>query len=310
MTEAATVDWDTLITEAIETPDAVLSNFRITRVHYLLSTALQEAVGPDAGANFHSWAVWGSRKAGITIRKADKDQASRDAMIVAGVVGGAVGAIVGWLTASTAGWSITAAMGLWVPAGTLAGGGCGRLLAAYTRNAASRSILEGNRTVLDDIGRLTARYLAYAAAVPQPSSADFDEFLAKFTPGPTDEGGQDLLRRAFEQYEAARRSSDPKVRHEANYFANCLAVLHEHIRLQPYISRSLPFLIKKCVTERLMTYSVGKKQLAVHEDVPPLAGEPFPATLKDLQNKELNEFLNGPHGWDPGRGTLANTRAR
>lgn len=302
--------WDALITQAIETPDPVLSNFRITHAHYLLSSALLEAVGREAGANFHSWAVWGSRKAGITIRKEDKDQASRDAMIVAGIAGGLVGALVGWLISSATEWSAITALSVWIPFGIVTGGYCGRLLAAYTRNAASRLILEGNRTVLDDIGRVTARYLAYADANPQPDDSAFGEFLAQFRPEPTDQGGQDLLRRAFKQYEAARRSSDAKVRHEANYFANCLAVLHEHIRLQPYISRSLPLLIRKCVTERLMTYSVGRKQLAVHEDVPPLDTAPFPPTLADMQNDDLKQFLEGPSGWDPGKGTLKNTRAR
>ena len=100
-----------------------------------------------------------------------------------------------------------------------------------------------------------------------------------------------------------------KVQHECNYFANCLAVLHEHIRLQPYISKSLPFLIRKCVTQRLMTYSVGAKQLSVHEDVPPLGDAAYPKTLLRIDNPQLNDFLDGPNGWNAGRRTLENTRA-
>jgi len=53
---------------ALREPDPVLANLKITRCHYLLAQALERALGPGAGANFHSWAVWGSRKAGVTIR--------------------------------------------------------------------------------------------------------------------------------------------------------------------------------------------------------------------------------------------------
>ncbi|MDP1561093.1 MAG: hypothetical protein Q8M16_06825 [Pirellulaceae bacterium] len=109
---------------------------------------------------------------------------------------------------------------------------------------------------------------------------------------------------------AAFCSSDSKVRHECNYFANCLAVLHEHIKLQPYIAHSLPFLIRKCVTTRLMTYNVGESVLAVHQDVPPLGAVAFPTTLEKIENMKLREFLDGPLGWDISRGKLVNTAAK
>src|SRR4029077_2990904 len=70
--------WERAIREAVDDPDPVLANLKITRCHYLLSRALGDVLGPDAGANFHSWAVWGSRKAGVTIRQEDLDQARRD----------------------------------------------------------------------------------------------------------------------------------------------------------------------------------------------------------------------------------------
>ncbi len=315
MTDAprTAAEWDALILDAVETPDPALSNFKVTRIHHLLALALRDAVGAEAGSNFHHWAVWGSRKAGVTIRQEDRDQASRDATVVAGVVGGLVGVAVGWLLASAAGWPLLASVAGWTLAGVATGGYCGYLLAGYTRNSASRLILEGNRTVLDDIGRMTARYLEYvrkAAEEGGDPDGPFRAFLSRFREGPTDRGGQDMLRKAFERYESARLSRDPKVRHECNYHANCLAVLHEHIRLQPYISKSLPFLIRKCVTRRLMTYSVGGRLLAVHEDVPPLDGAAFPPTLEAIDGPELREFLHGPEGWDTGRGTLRDTRAR
>ena len=298
--------WDTLISEALETTDPRLSNFRITRAHYFLSEALREAISTEAGANFHSWAVWGSRKAGVTIRQEDKDQASRDAMIVAGIVGLLVGVIVGWLCADWLNLTRWLSIAAWSLTGMATAAYSGYLLAGYTRTAASRLILEGNRIVLDDIGRATGHYLNYVAG---SSTESFAKFLAGFREGRTEDGGQELLHRAFTHYERARVSLDAKEKHEATYFANCLAILHEHIRLQPYISRSLPFLIRKCVTERLMTYSVGEQQLSVHDDVPPLNDVDFPPTLESIDDNELREFLNGPDGWDRGRNSLQNTKA-
>ncbi len=92
--------WGREVAEAIETSDPVLSNRRITLVHYKLSQVLQAVTGTDAGANFHTWAVWGSRKAGVTIRQEDLGEALRNAMIVAGIVGFIVGLSVSWISIS------------------------------------------------------------------------------------------------------------------------------------------------------------------------------------------------------------------
>ena len=185
-------------------------------------------------------------------------------------------------------------------------------LTAYTRREAARLILEGNRIVLQDIGHVTARYLDYVHTIQtheRDPEACFSHFLASFQEGPTEKNGQDLLRRGFEHYEMARRATHVAVKCEHSYFANCLAVLHEHVRLQPYIRKSLPFLIRKCVTRRLMTYSVGERTLSVHDNVPPLSRDNFPLELITLECEELKDFLHGPEGWDVAGGTLENTRA-
>ncbi len=59
------------IDEAVDDRDPVLSNLRITLVHQQLSLALRQLIGQSSGANFHTWAVWGSRTAGRTIRHED-----------------------------------------------------------------------------------------------------------------------------------------------------------------------------------------------------------------------------------------------
>jgi hypothetical protein len=64
-------DLDQQIEEACATEDPRLCNLRVTVGHYALSLALHDALGADTGANFHTWAVWGSKKAGTTIRRED-----------------------------------------------------------------------------------------------------------------------------------------------------------------------------------------------------------------------------------------------
>jgi hypothetical protein len=92
-----------------------------------------------------------------------------------------------------------------------------------------------------------------------------------------------------------------KQKHEAAYFANCLAVYHEHIRLEPYIKESMPFIIRKCATKRLMQFDVGKVCLKVSDEVPALDGVPFPDTLHHLSNQELSDLLNDEKRWGSGQ---------
>ena len=96
--------WIGAIRDACLEPDPVRSNQLITCLHYRLSEELAARLGRDAGPNFHSWAVWGSRKAGVTIRQEDLDSAITNATRTAGVVGSAVGACLGGLIGRVMRW--------------------------------------------------------------------------------------------------------------------------------------------------------------------------------------------------------------
>jgi hypothetical protein len=190
------------IRAALREPDPVLANLQITRCHYLLAQALQQALGPGAGANFHSWAVWGSRKAGVTIRQEDLDQARRDGTIVGGTVGALVGVAAGWLL----GWALP-----WLPAGAALGAACGitvgRLIISHSRRRSASLILAGNRTVLEDIGMQTARFVGWLHQSSPTAPPDAAEFLAALRPGTAGSQGQELLRQAFAQYVVAHAAS-------------------------------------------------------------------------------------------------------
>ena len=173
----------------------------------------------------------------------------------------------------------------------------GRWIATYSRREASRLILTGNRIVLEDIGKQTARFVETFHNKVDEDPEALDQFVTELRPGETSTGGQDLLRKAFTHYYRARYAKDQKSKHEAAYFANCLAVLHEHIRLEPYIKKSMPFIIRKCATKRLMQFDVGKVKLRVSEEVPALEGASFPDSLREITNTELDNFLNGTDSW-------------
>jgi hypothetical protein len=251
------------IERALREPDPVLANLLITRCHYLLSQALQAALGAGAGANFHSWAVWGSRKAGVTIRQEDLDDARRDGTIVGGLVGSLVGIGCGWLL----GWAP-----IWIPAGALLGSGCGiavgRLIISHSRRRSASLVLAGNRTVLEDIGLQTVRFLRWLTQAEPTHPTSIADFLTNLRPGPVGQQNQELLRQAFSQYYIAWMASNAAEKQQATYFGNCFAVWHEHVRLEPYIQGAMPLIIRRCVTKRLLQFDIGTLNLAVARDVP------------------------------------------
>lgn len=283
--------WEDRIRAAITTEDPVLCNLRITLAHHELSMSLRDLLGEDTGANFHTWAVWGSKKAGKTIRQEDIPALRLLAFLLGGVLGALGAALLGG-GRSRATRRIAAVLGATV------GGGAAYALADRSLDAATRSILGGNITVLEDIGDATARFVCafYGASGPDPER--LEGFLSTLRPGPTEQGGQDLLREAFSHYYLAWQERDPNARHEHMLYANLKAILHEHLRLQPYIAGAMPGPLRGWITSRLLSYQVGMQTLRVDEDILPWHDPDAPTTLRHLENPHLVSFLGGPQGWD------------
>ena len=185
--------------QAVGGRDPVLSNLRITLTHQQLSLSLRQLIGESGGANFHTWAVWGSKTAGRTIRHEDLPVPMRVVTPAATLAGAGAAAVMrvrrGPGRARRHAVSIAAGAGV--------GGGLGRGVRRLADRAA-HSIFGGNATVLDDIGRQTARFL-FAAG----SDDAFEAFEAQLRPGPPETGGQDLLRGAYRHYREASRATDP-----------------------------------------------------------------------------------------------------
>ena len=272
--------WISAIDHACAEPDLSRSNQLITLLHYYLSEALANALGREGGPNFHSWAVWGSRKAGVTIRQEDLDNAIRHATVTAGIVGSVIGAATGVSAGRVLRWrpdSLTAAIGAGI--GTFTGAWTGRQIAIWSRAKAARLVLAGNQIVLQDIGEQSARFLELLENGATPEARD--AFFAGLRPGPTQQHGQDRLATAFHSYLAAYDTNDLDAKREAMIAGNCEIVYHEHIRLEPYIRGAMPWIVRRGTTPRLMTYEIGDRVLTVGEDLP---GIPTPTAARNWAN--------------------------
>jgi len=274
--------WMSAIHDACAEPDFALSNRLITQLHYFLSEALAAGLGRSGGPNFHSWAVWGSRKAGVTIRQEDLDDAIFNATFIASITGSLIGGITGIVAGrgfkripafinATAGAS----------AGALTGGWAGRQIAIWSRKKAAQLVLKGNQIVLQDIGEQSARFLELLEKGATPRGRQ--QFFAGLRPGCTERQGQDRLARAFRFYLAAFDSTDIETKRAAMIAGNCEIVYHEHIRLEPYIRGAMPWIVRRCTTRRSMSYEIGNKVFSVGENLP---GNSLPTAAKNWANIE------------------------
>jgi hypothetical protein len=264
---ASESEWRAWLDDVLAISDPETANRAITSAHHRLSQALADVLGPDAGANFHTWAVWGSREAGRTIGQRDIPGLRWRVCILAAGVGAALGgAIAGVVGATVASCTF----------GTVAALVAHRLLVQ-----AGRAIAHGNQIVLDEIGGVTARFVA-SAGTDAGNGSEFEAFLGTLRPGPTAAGGQDLLRGAFSAYRRACGESDRARRHQLVFAGNCLAVWHEHVRLQPDIATAIPSVLHHSITRRLLHFWVGSEPLHVGRDLTPTSRTAWPPTLTGL----------------------------
>jgi hypothetical protein len=206
--------------------DPVVRNLRITQAYWDISTACRTKV--TVGANWCTFATWASRQAGRTIRGEDLVEGlKRRAILPSRLL--AVTEKLGRLLVR---------QGLFNPNTRL-----GRLAnTIYSPvlglEAASREIAEGNRKVFEEIGFEFARFFESRAGDSTSDQTALSEFCSALRIGPPPEG-QDNLRRAFNNYYAAKFTADPVARAQLEYLANLEIGFHEQIRLQEQIESGM-----------------------------------------------------------------------
>ncbi len=291
--------WERRIDHAVAVAEAAECNRCITVAHQELALALHAVTGQGSGANFHTWAVWGSRKAGSTIRQEDVPWVRP---LFAGV---AAGATFG------AGWSAPRPR---LDPRLLLGGAAGAALTArgyagMLLDRATARILAGNVTVLDDIGRQTGRFVSAFWKPEARTAENLERFLRALRPGAGPAGGQDLLRTAYTSYLQAAVAADPDHRDELMLLGNLNAILHEHWRLDAYIDTSLPRIFRRLVTHDMLDVTFGSEHLRIGRDIP-VSGPEYPVTLATIEDPALEDFLTGPAGWDRSPDTTRGSGAR
>lgn len=203
--------------------DPVLRNLLITQCYHDLSTGLAEVVGQE-NANWCNFATWASKTAGDFIRKEEVPALFRKILEDHhGYVSNAK-----TLTADLLG----------VHAGSTLDHGGLLDLAEYVVEDVSDQITIGNLKVFAELGPIFATLIGCYDG----GSADEAKLAALYgslKPGPSDEGGQDVLRKAIEAFVAAQAESDAHQKAELMLLTNGYTGLHEQIRLQPYIAGSL-----------------------------------------------------------------------
>ena len=139
----------------------------------------------------------------------------------------------------------------------------------------------GNLLVFQELAPLYAKWLETFPKLPAAfDQAVIDRFVTStFTPGPVDEGGQDLLIQAFRTYYDAMFQKEPAAKAQQMFFANALVGYHEQIRLQQPIVSSLDaplvdvFLgrAKSQARSRLPAFLHGAVEVVVDDVLRPLA---------------------------------------
>lgn len=279
--------WQKLIDGAIADPDPASANARITLIHRELSLAMTQVIGAEAGPTYHAWAVWASLRAGRTIRKEDArwTLAAAPAVGFVAIAASGFAALASLRTATRTRW-----------AGSLGAGLLGALLGWRTANRTmsrtSAAILAGNKTVIDDLGRQSARFVCAFARERDRTPEGLELFMSGLSTKPSSQGGQSLLRDAYHQFFNAAGESDPDRRDEAMLLGSMSALVHEHWRLQPRIADSIPWPFGRLVTARALTFQVGEEVHNVGRDVTQPLGRPmFPETLATIESPDLRAFL-------------------
>ena len=294
--------WQARIDDAIADSDPAIVNARITLLHRELALALAQILGTDVAPTYHAWAVWASLKAGRTIRE-EEGRWTRWAAPLAGFTLCSAAALT---ALGVRGARTTIRTGSALGAGVLAAI-VGRSVTGRALSRASKAILAGNVTVIDDVGRHSARFACAFAREEDRTPEALAVFLNTLSPEPSSHGGQSLLRDAYHQWFRAARESDPDRRDEAMLLGNLSALIHEHWRLQTFFVASIPRPLSHLVTARALAFQMGEQLIDVGRDVPPNGVDIYPDTLATIESPELRDLLTE---WDRTPNTPGGSGAR
>jgi hypothetical protein len=206
-----------------------------------LSAEVARAVDAD-NANWCTLATWASKTAGISIRDEELPRVLVDLLWDEARLSPKVGSVFLWIYQRTA-----AKVDLFAQ------------VRAMLRRV-SEEVADGNRKVFAELAPLFARFAGLMAAPAADRAAMLQGFVAELRPGPTDRGGQQLLRQAFSNYSTAAAEPDAPQRAQLMLLANCQIGLHEQTRLQDNIKGAMDAPVGAIFTDglgRLLVFKVA-----------------------------------------------------
>jgi hypothetical protein len=211
--------------------DLTLRNLYITDRYHTLSERLRSTVSVD-DANWSTFATWASKTVGQTVRSEDIPAVVREVVDAADDLLQLLDHVNRMLPL--------------VPDITPE-----RLLAPMyaTLRDVSGHVSEGNLKVFAELAPLFDAFADRFGHDTAYDDAALAPFLSGLAPGPADEGGQELLRKAFTAYYRARHTKDPQVRARLVLLGNCQIGLHEQMRLQPQIAAAMNTPVADLVVE-------------------------------------------------------------
>ncbi|GAA0331869.1 hypothetical protein NE235_20455 [Actinoallomurus spadix] len=197
------------VAEIAATTDPVLRNLRITQAYHDLSIGMAALLGRE-NVSWCCFGTWASRTAGRFIRGEGIPRMIRLMEVFAQRVPARIQVVAPDLVA--------------------------RAVRQVGDNVAI-----GNRMVFQDLGLLYARLIQEYTGATGATAQDraLDRCVAALRPGPTEQGGQELLIAAVHGYHAAMRARGAAERAEHILLANLRIGLHEQIRLQEPIAQAL-----------------------------------------------------------------------
>lgn len=305
--EPASIPSQGEIAAIAERRDPILRNLEITQTYHELELLMSGLLGAK-NVSWCAYATWASRSAGRFIR----GEVPGEVLPLWRKVGLKMGR-----TAERRGGRAR----LWLPSlrlGLRARGPVPRSLANVLDEVRAR-VAEGNQMVFAEIAPFFAAFVEqYRSPLGMggPGAAEREAFLSRFAPGPVQQGGQDMLRRAFGCYAEAVAMPEGKRKAELIFLANALVGYHEQTRLQRPIagaldapvtmtlprrragavgeafSRRLERSLRALSTRWLIALEMPGEVVCLGEDVPPLAsGRMFPDELGTIDDPELGALL-------------------
>lgn len=282
----------------VRTEHVVLRNLKITQMYHRLSLDIARLVG-QRDANWCTFATSASKTAGYSIRREEMPFLDTWQKLCSVPRIGTLLEPFGQTLAS-----VSASVGL-----------SERIDAIL--DDVSAHISAGNLKVFAELGPLFAKFVARFHDSPEYERAALVAFLDEtLLVGPTELGGQDLLREALTHYYDAMFEQSEKARAELMLLGNLKIGWHEQMRLQPQIEAALNVPIevglrgavafrggerlerriaeairkpmREMATRLLMRLRLPRGDMRLGRDVPAVHRRSmFPDVLRTLHNAEL-----------------------